>query len=582
MTIPRSEYPRPQFERDNWLNLNGEWQFGFDFGSSDPENYEETGKKLPKTITVPFCPESRLSGVEFKDFMNTVWYKKTVTLDEKDLSGRVILHFGAVDYTARVWVNGERVAKHSGGYVPFEVDITGSLHNGENEITVRADDDSRSGNQPRGKQCDRFRSAGCDYTRTTGIWQTVWLEFVPKTYLGSVRVKTDYRTGCVAFCAKVTGETDCSSKLITKVSYKGKTVAEKEVAASSYNTYSITVDDPKLWDVGKPELYDVEYTLVTAGGTDTVRSYFGIRGVELGHDCLKINGRRVFMRLVLDQGFYADGICTAPSDDDLVNDIKLSMEFGFNGARLHQKVFEERFLYHADRLGYIVWGEYGSWGIDHTDPAKTAIFIPEWLEAVQRDINHPSIIGWCPLNETWNFRGRQTCPDFARNIYRVTKAVDDTRPCIDSSGAFHFETDIFDLHDYDQDPESIRRNYADTVVGERVHDIFSDRQEYNGAPIFISECGGIFWEGHNGVKGWGYGESPKDESEYVNRFCGIVSAFMDNENICGICYTQLTDIEQEQNGVYTYSREKKFSEESYRRMREALTAVAAIEKKDDV
>ncbi len=579
--IPRNEYPRPQFERERWQNLNGEWQFAFDFGASDPEGYEDPNVTLPLKITVPFCPESILSGIHHTDFIPCVWYKRTFTVKEEDLSGRVILHFGAVDYSATVWINSKEVCRHEGGYTPFSSDITEYLTAGVNTLTVRAMDDTRSFSQPSGKQCYfRNRSSGCFYTRTTGIWQTVWLEYLPETYIKGVRISADWKTGCVTFDADICGRFTNGSSLLTRISYMGDPVAVTEVPVSSHVTYSVTVSGPKLWDIGKPELYDVEYVLSEDGITDTVRSYFGFRGVELGQDCLYINGRRVFMRTVLDQGYYPDGIYTAPDDDALINDIKLSMDLGFNGARLHQKLFEERYLYHADRLGYIVWGEFPSAGFAYTDPEMTAVFVPQWLEALNRDINHPSIIGWCPLNETWDLNGKGSCREFTETVYKVTKAVDGSRPCIDSSGAVHYETDIFDTHDYCQDIEEIKKNYSGIKTGKNIYDPHSDKQDYNGAPLFISECGGIFWANEE-KEGWGYGETPKDESEFTDRFLAITGYFMRNSNICGICYTQLTDVEQEKNGLYTYKRERKFSDGTYRKIYDLISSPAAIEEKQE-
>ncbi len=579
MAIPRPEHPKPQFERQTWENLNGPWQFDIDLGASNPHEYQTLGKKLPKEIILPFCPESDLSGIGYKDFMPTVWYKRNITVTKEQLEGRVLLHFGAVDYLCTIWVNGKEAGKHKGGYVSFAIDITKYLKAGENEITVRADDDLRSGKQPRGKQCPRFYSSGCEYTRTTGIWQTVWLEFVPKAYLKRVKVDTDYKTGTVSFASEIANAYLTPMKLKTTVSYNGEKVAECEIDANSTDFYSLNIPQFKLWNVGAPELYDVTYELTGDGICDTVNSYFGIRGVEVSDRAILINGKPVFQRLVLDQGFYPDGIYTAPTDEALKHDIELSMEFGFNGARLHQKVFEERFLYWADKLGYIVWDEHACWGLDYSDPLNVYNFLPEWVEIVERDYNHPALIGWCPFNETWDFMGRPQYNDLLKIVYTTTKALDKTRPCIDTSGNFHVVTDIYDIHEYDQDINVIRERYDSTKVGESLFDYHGQwgRQHYTGEPIFVSEYGGTWWSpGKEG--GWGYGNAPKTEEEVCQRFCDITSYFLLNENFCAFCYTQITDVEQEQNGVYTYERKRKFSDETYAKMRAVLTQKAAIEK----
>lgn len=584
MSIPRPEHPKPQFCRESWQNLNGEWQFAFDFGSSNPGDYEKPGIRLDRTILVPFCPESRLSGIGYTDFMNTVWYKRTVAVTAAQLAGRVLLHFGAVDYETTVYVNGKEAGTHRGGYSSFELDITAHLTAGDNEITVRADDRFlRSGTQARGKQCPHYHSRGCDYTRTTGIWQTVWLEFVPTVYLKRVRVDTDYQSGNVTFAAELAGGDAAGLRLRAAVRFGGKEVAETELPAALTNVFGVTVADPQLWDVGQPNLYDVVYELIDGGGrvVDRVASYFGIRGVETKNHKLYINGRPVFQRLVLDQGFYPDGIYTAPTDADLKRDIELSMATGFNGARLHQKVFEERFLYHADTLGYIVWGEHANWGVDGNLVGNIHSFLPEWLEVVERDYNHPAIVCWCPFNEVNDHDHAIHCPDLLRSIYHVTKALDKQRPVIDVSGFFHvYPTDIYDTHDYEQNVEVFRQHYADIRVGERIHDPHHYGQKYAGGPFFVSEYGGARWSAQQD-NSWGYGETPKDMQAFLDRYVGLTTALIENENVCGFCYTQLYDIEQEQNGLYTYAREPKFPPEIYDGIREANQQTAGVEKAAD-
>ena len=287
-----------------------------------------------------------------------------------------------------------------------------------------------------------------------------------------------------------------------------------------------------------------------------MQSYFALRSVCFDGDKFLLNGKSVFMRMVLDQGFYPDGIYTAPTDEALHGDILLSKALGFNGARLHEKVFEERFLYHCDREGYLVWGEYPNWGLNHSRPESIYGILPEWMEEVKRDFNHPSIIGWCPFNETWDQGGHRQYDDLLALVYHTTKAIDPTRPCIDTSGNYHVVTDVYDLHDYLGDPVELRRRYEEFAKGGAPADNFADRQHYvEGLPVFISECGGIGWAVNGG---WGYGGIPQTEEEFLNRLKGCMDVFLDHPRICGLCYTQLTDIEQEQNGLYTYDRTPKF------------------------
>ena len=580
MQIPRPEHPKPQFQRSSWKNLNGQWAFEIDNGRSGlARGLAEADAVLSGTITVPFCPESSLSGVGHKDFMYGVWYQRSVTLTEADCAGRVFLHFGAVDYECDVYVNGQHAGSHRGGYVSFRLEITGLVKPGDNVITVYARDDTRDPMIPRGKQCEQYHSVGCDYTRTTGIWQTVWLELTPMSYIRSLRCDGSPETGSVILTLDLQGQ----ETLTVRASYEGVPMGEAAVEqACGQVRIPLQLAQTHLWEPGCGRLYDLELTF----GQDRVESYFGLRSIRLDDRRFWLNGKPVFQRLVLDQGFYPDGIYTAPSDEALQRDIDLSMVLGFNGARLHEKVFEERFLYHCDRKGYLVWGEYPNWGADHTDPMVLYSILPEWVEAVNRDYNHPAIIGWCPFNETWDMHFRRQHDDLLRQIYRVTKAIDPGRPCIDTSGNYHVETDIYDTHDYEQDPAVFKANH-DRIMTEGVlydpvnfrPDAQGIRQQYEGGPVFVSEFGGIRWTGDvrawDEQESWGYGEDVADLAAFQNRFRGLVDALLDNDRYLGFCYTQLTDIEQEQNGMYTYDRKSKFDPEW---VRSVLSRQAAVEK----
>ena len=570
MAIPRPEYPRPQFVRKDWMNLNGQWQFEIDNGCSGiPRGLSKVGTTLSGTITVPFCPESKLSGVEHKDFMYAVWYKRTVTLEKQ--TGRTLLHFGAADYHCRAFVNGVLVGEHKGGYVSFAFDITDAVQEGENEIAVYIRDDTRDRLIPSGKQSSTYNSRGCYYTRTTGIWQTVWLEFLPEVHVDSVKYYPNIADTSVNVEVKLAGcaDFDC------EISYNGKPMGSYSAKnASGMLSFNVKLAEEHLWEVGKGELYDVALSF----GSDSVQSYFGLRQVRLdGHKVL-INGKSVFQRLILDQGFYPDGIYTAPSDADLVRDIELSLAVGFNGARLHEKIFEERFLYHADRLGYIVWGEFPNWGLDHSYADSIYGILPEWMEEVQRDFNHPAIVGWCPYNETWDQAGRKQFDASLALVYDVTKAMDPTRPCIDSSGHFHVKTDIFCVHDYNQDPVTFKENYDRLMTEGVLHDRFEKRQKYKGEATFVSEYGGIRWaEGEkdeNRCVSWGYGKDVQDEEDFFCRYKGLADALLDNSEMFALCYTQLTDVEQEQNGLYTYDRRPKFDT---KKLHDIMARKAAIE-----
>ena len=569
--IYRLEHPKPQFERATWQNLNGLWDFEIDNGrSGEARGLHLPEAKLEQKINVPFAPECELSGIGHKDFMYGVWYQKKVTLTQEQCDGRVFMHFGACDYETYLYVNGQKVGYHKGGFVSFKMEITDYIVAGENTLTVCAHDDSRDPMIPRGKQCGVYYSRGCQYTRTTGIWQTVWLEFTPKNYIKYFKFDTN------ADQAKVTVTVDLEGKedLALVATYEGKPMGEaKQEKACGQVVLTIELAEKHLWELGNGRLYDLELCF----GEDKVKSYFGLRTICFEGMKFMFNGRSVFQRLILDQGFYPDGVLTAPSDEALANDIDLSMAMGFNGARAHEKIFEERWLYHADKKGYLVWGEYPNWGLDYTYVEAIYSILPEWLEEIARDRNHPCIIGWAPFNETWDKNKRPQHDDVIRQIYRVTKAIDPSRPCIDTSGNFHVETDIYDVHDYNQDPVTFKEHYDLLMTEGRVYEVFDKpqlhklryegRQAYPGKlPVFVSEYGGIRWAPQERLDekrqgSWGYGKDPEDYEDFKARYKGLCDALLDNDQMFGLCYTQLTDVEQEQNGLYTYHREPKFDPE---------------------
>lgn len=570
MNILRAEHPNPQWERETWKNLNGPWEFEFDFGCSAVERRLWEKKRFDREILVPFCPESRLSGIGYTDFINGVAYRKNFELSQEELSGRVLLHFGAVDYEASVYVNGTLVGSHKGGYTSFCFDITKHVAPGPNTLFVAVKDDVRSSLQPKGKQAHLYASSGCDYTRTTGIWQTVWLEFVPERHIQSAKYYPDPANGKVT----VTGLVQGQGTLQLTALWEDKPVGEAALSVEDgFFTVQLDLSETHLWKPGKGGLY----TLLLSFGEDRVKSYFGLRTAKFQGRKFLLNGKSLFQRFVLDQGFYPEGIYTAPTEEDLVKDIQLSFAAGFNGARLHEKVFEARFLYHCDRLGYLVWGEYPNWGLDHAHPLSTETYLNQWSEAVERDFNHPAIIGWCPFNETWGYREEREKNALLTSLYKLTKRLDPTRPCIDSSGNYRVLSEVYDIHDYDQDTQSFQARWdgltdrireTGGVIPEE--DPFFNsapegpsgrapffNQPYDNQPIFVSEYGGIRWPDDT-VEGWGYGNAPATPEEFFARYKGLTEALLNNPEIFGFCYTQLYDVEQEVNGLYTYGRAQKF------------------------
>jgi len=584
--MPRPEHPRPQFQRDSWVNLNGEWRFAFDFGLSGEERgWPGDGAALGQAITVPFCPESRLSGIAHTDFMPAVWYSRNLEIPATWRGLQVLLHFGAVDYECRAWVNGQAVGRHLGGSSAFCFDITEALRPAGNELVVCARDEGRSGLQPRGKQSPLLHSHSCVYTRTTGIWQTVWLEAVPADSLEHVRIVPDVDESRFVLTPTLRRERRGLQFRAVLID-AGAVVATEETAAVSGGTLALPVDDPRLWSCGDPHLYDLRLELLDGDRVlDSVSSYAGLRKFHIEGNCFFLNNSPIFLRLVLDQGFYPEGIWTAPDDAALRADVERSMAVGFNGARLHQKVFEERFHYWADRLGYLTWGEFCDWGLDFRQPEALHNHQREWREVVRRDLNHPSIVAWTPFNETSG--GAASAPEAHRRAlseaYELTRVLDPTRPAHDTSGYVHVRTDIFTVHDYEQDPQSFRHRYASVSPGRPSEARVCNEDisvPYEGQPYVVDEYGGTWWVEGSGDQGtdreatWGYGNRPGSIEEVYGRIEQLTAALTEHPEIAGYCYTQLTDVEQEQNGIYTYDRRDKFDPE---RLRRAFGAPAAIE-----
>lgn len=543
-------------QRADWLSLNGTWQFAETDDDSD-RGYLGA-KAYPDRIVVPFARESKLSGLGRTGFVKNVWYRRSFTLPAGWQGKRVRLHLGASDWRTEMWVNGTKVKEYVGGSSPVTGEVTRALKPGENTVVVHAYDDTQSGLQPLGKQSRSLKSEGIFYTRTTGIWQTVWLEAVGDTFVKQTAVEPDVPGKRFVVAVETDGPADGRTVRAT-LRADGKVVAQSEAPAGGKPTHLIL--SPKvvrLWEPGKPFLYDLTYEVRQGGRTlDRVQSQAGLRSVAIDGRSVLINGKRVFQRLVLDQGFYPDGVWTAPSDEELRKDIERSMAAGFNGARLHQKVFEPRFLYWADRLGYMVWGEYPSYGMTYGDARVNRPVMEEWQHIVERDRNHPAIVGWCPFNET-----EDSAIPMQNATARMTWALDRTRPCLDTSGWTHGlpEAQLSDAHDYDADPARFHKRWMDNLGGIGLPARYGQSAPVD-IPFFISEFGGI---GYDVQGGWGYGGTPKSEAEFFARLNGTVKALTDNPNLFGFCYTQLTDVEQEHNGVYYYDRRPKFDLAKFR------------------
>lgn len=594
MTIPRAEYPRPQLVRATWLNLNGTWQFEIDQGDSGLERGLRD-RELNSTIIVPFAPESAASGVGNTDFLQAVWYRRTVMIPPEWQGKNLRLHFGAVDHDATVWVNGVEVARHRGGFSSFTAELGSTVSAGEDATIVVRARDLRQEVQARGKQATWYRNTHWQYTRTTGIWQTVWLEAVPSVSIRRLRITPDLAGQRFRLRVVIDGDrTD--HRLAVELHDGAAIVAETMIPIDLDLTPQVDLGIPdenlRVWSPDDPFLYDITARLLDDRDEviDVIHSYAGLRSVALDGRALTLNGKPVFQRLVLDQGYWPDTLMTAPSDDALCADIELAIAAGFNGARLHQKVFEERYYYHADRMGFLVWGEFGDWGVSGQGPTganqqPTASFVTQWLEVLERDIDHPSIVGWCPLNETHQLlHDRITVlDDVTRAMFLATKLADPTRPVIDASGYSHRvrETDVYDAHSYEQDPSAFAAlldGLADGIPWINRPPEGEYSVPYQGQPYFISEFGGIWWnpdqtaEGDDYASSWGYGQRVADEEEFYSRFDGLVGAIQRAAGIFGYCYTQLTDVFQEQNGIYRFDRSRKLDVDRIRAIQLRPTA----------
>ena len=576
--LPRSEYPRPQFEREYWVNLNGTWTYSFDFGQTGADRNFRNSKGFDGKITVPFCPESSLSGVKHTDFIPCIWYQRTITVPETWGGKNILLNFGAVDYDATIYIDGKKVGRHCGAGSSFSIDITKFVKAGSSaNLVIQVKDNLRGGKQPGGKQSTGYYSAGCNYTRVTGIWQTVWMEAVCPEALKQVFATPDIDQQQLVVRPEFYEEGNGCTLTVQVFDEKQKLVSTKTAPATNNTVIVLPIKNPKLWSPEEPNLYDVIYTVRDAKGNvlDKVKSYAGMRKIHLAGGYFYLNNKPYYQRLVLDQGFYPDGIWTAPSDEALKHDIEMSKAVGFNGARLHQKVFEERYFYWADKLGYITWAEQASWGLDVNNEEAVRNFLTEWADEVVRDRNHPSIVTWTPLNETWGARDG-VYVRFVNDLYNLTKAIDPTRPVNDASGDAHVKTDIWSVHDYSREYERLVENHTfrDGAPHYRNMGGKDYLADWEGQPYMIDEFGGLGWiPKEERANSWGYGAQIETEDEFFRILEKEVDAIKACKGVVGFCYTQITDVEQEKNGVYYYDRRPKFDAAKWKAIFEKIPSI---------
>jgi beta-galactosidase/beta-glucuronidase len=579
---PRPEYPRPQLCRPDWINLNGPWDFEFDdldVGLRD--QWYIQSNEFGRQIRVPFTFEADQSGIGDRSFHERVWYRRNIQIPAEWGDQRILLHFGAVDYRATVWVNGSIVGTHEGGHTPFTCDINHALRDGKGILVVRAEDPPTDRYIPRGKQHWEERPANIFYARTTGIWQTVWLEPVPESHIVTVKI-TPVIDGTVKFHFKIaSAERDQFVKVIirddTRFLASGISIVNEPVA-----TVSVLVDGPKLWSPESPNLYEARLELHRPEGLiDAVEMYFGYRSISTQDGKILLNGSPYYLKTVLDQGYWPESNLTPPSDEAIQADIRMTKEMGFNGVRKHQKVEDPRYLYWADKLGLLVSGEMANAYLFNDD--SVARMIREWMEVISRDYNHPSIVIWVPVNESWGVPNLKEAKEQAhlRTLYYLTKSLDDTRLVIDNDGWEHTEaTDLFAIHDYTKTGEEFYRRFKNVALEGVPLPLYgklylAPGHTYNGSPIFLSEFAGIGYvrpedRAKVPVGSWGYSGIEPSEDTAIARLRGLYEAIARIRQIAGICCTQLYDVEQEVNGLLTYDRKPKFHPDAIRRLNELL------------
>jgi len=605
--IPRPEYPRPQFVREgNWINLNGEWDFSFDdadVGLKERWYKKENSKNFDRKIIVPFCFQSKLSGIDDNSFHEVIWYRREFKITKQFKNKKVLLHFGAIDYKSMIYLNGEYVGSHEGGYIGFSLDLTNFIEN-NNILVVRVEDPSQELEIPRGKQYWKSDLELIFYPRVSGIWQTAWLEFIsPEFQIENLKITPNIDKSEVIFEITINGIGFSELYLFINILFKNQTIAQekinldflgkitrgkikkvlrdrieifhKDLFYDSPNCFKFKIKIPEgelyLWNVNSPNLYDISLKVQnqeTDEIYDEISSYFGMRKISIsdfGNEPQRIllNGKKLYQKLFLLQGYWPDSLYTPPSDEFIKKDIQFIIDFGFNGLRTHQKVFDPRFLFWCDKMGVLVWGEIGN--AFRFSVQSQLRLVNQFVAEVERDYNHPSIIAWVPLNEGWGVSGAQRDPKrgyYISALYLLIKSIDSTRLVINNDGWWHTENnDVCTRHLYPPN-DILPATLEDEIKSHHrsMEKIYLEPYEYNGEPIIYSECGGIGYDFKKEIKNkWGYGELIDDPESFFEKILELLKKFdARKEWIQGFCYTELYDQFQEINGLLTFDREPKF------------------------
>lgn len=584
------DYPRTQFVRDNWENLNGAWDFAFDDAHCGEREGWYKDFKGNMTIQVPFTYETKMSGIQDESRHDQIWYRRSFQVDGSRLEKEnYLLHFEGSDFITKVWVNGQYVGDHRGGYARFSFDITDVVRDGENELIVKVED-SFDMQQPRGKQRWIDKNFGCWYVQTTGIWKTVWSEYVPKINLKSVKMTPNLQEHSLELEYEVEAPENIMGEdllVAASVSFKGVPVT-KVITAVTAGHVETKVDvflrnnnfglewGVRTWSPEDPNLYDVKFQLLYQGNVeDTVASYFAMREIRIDGSNILLNGHPIYQRLILDQGYWKDSHLTPPSEEALVEDIDKIHALGYNGLRKHQKIEDERFLYWCDVKGMLVWSEMAA-AYQYSDYAVSE-FVSEWMEIVKQNYNHPCIITWTPFNESWGvsqIETRKNEQNFTEAVYYLTKSLDKYRPVIVNDGWEHTISDIITLHDYEEVGEVLKARYTEgkeEIMSTEIYhcsgkSAFANGYSYKGQPVIISEYGGIAF--NNDDSGWGYGNKVNTKEEFIKRFDEITTAVKEIPYVCGFCYTQVSDVQQEINGMMDMERNFKVEPEIIKEINE--------------
>ena len=590
---PTEGHPFPQLRRSGWRSLDGDWDFAYDDARTGVADGLPASGAHERTIRVPFPPESTLSGVGDTSYHPVAWYSRTISTEDTTAAGlgtqgnRLILHLGAVDYRATVWIDGNQVGEHEGGHVPFELDVTDALtESDEHLLVVRAEDEPLDVAQPRGKQEWQVEPHGIWYSRTTGVWQTVWLEARPAVAVTEIAWTPSRACDTVELEVTASALLPAGTVISANLTVEGRPLASGSVSVPPSRTARLTIDlremvhgqhyEELLWSPEHPTLVDAEVGLRTPdGAADSFQSYLGLRSVGAEYRHFLLNDRPYYVRSVLEQGFWPDSHLAAPSDGAARDEVVLIKELGFNAARIHQKVETPRFLYWADRLGLLIWGEIAA-PYEFTTTSMTRL-VAEWTAEVRRDRAHPCIVTWVPINESWGVQHIGNRPEqqaFSRAISDLTRALDPSRPVISNDGWEHTNSDIISLHDYDPDDGAVAERYAtaeavDSLiegfgpVGRKVMALGHTARP--NAPVMVTEFGGIRYVTDDGASSWGY-TTASDPTDFEERLRRAFEPLHASPVLHGFCYTQLTDTMQEANGLADAERRPKIDAERIRKL----------------